>query len=159
MGNLKLTFSGRRSVSNDDLGDYMRVNTKNGNVKLAKSVISKLGFQLKDKLNVSFFEGVGYLAQEDRGFTLGDNDGFSAVTMGSDFASNYAKQMGDNTVVYVTVDTENPIEADTEDADGKPVTMTVYPLEFLKAEPAKKSTRGGSEEEEEEEEEEENSEI
>lgn len=151
MAKLQLTFSGRRSVSNDDLGDFLRVNTANGNVKIAKSTIAKMGLKLKDKVNVSFFDGVGYIAQEDRGFTLGTNDGFSAVTMGSDFASNYAKELNGNTIAYVSVDADNPIEATTVNAEGEEVPMTVYALEFLKGTAAKGKGNGAEEEEEEEE--------
>ena len=159
MSKLKLAFSGRRNVKDENLGPFIRVNLNNGNVKISHDVVEALGLSIGDNINFTELEGTVYVAQEDRGFKIGKGFTTTSGTIAATFSKAFEDKLKDAGVVYVLVDTENPMEATTETDEGEEVDITVYEVTFKSAEKQKANKRRDKGEEAEAEEETEEEEL
>lgn len=148
MGKLQLTFSGRRTNQEDELGAFIKVNLNNGNTIVSPSVVQALGLKPKSKLNVAVFGDDMYFGENQvAGYALDKKcKSTTSMSLAKEIAFQFKDEIGDNEVVILNADIENIQPA--EDQEGNDIN--VVQLSFLKAMPAR--VIGGSSDEVEEEE-------
>jgi hypothetical protein len=147
MGKLQLTFSGRRTNQEEQLGAFIRVNLNNGNTIISKSVVDALGLQPKSKLNVAKFGDTLYFGENAiAGYALDKNcKSTTSQTLANEVKAAFKDEIGeDHAVVILAVDVENVEEA--EDQEGNPTNVVA--LSFLKSQPARKVGEGDDDDDE-----------
>ena len=146
---MKLSFFGRKTNTEGELGAHMRVNTANGNFKLSPTVAKKIGADKGTRLNFSYVENEDeeveaiYAALEDKGLIIGDNSSFSSTTHADTMSGLYKDEMeGGKDVLIFSVDVENPVNVQNDDNPEN--DFPAYLLTFKEAQAAKASSPRGS---------------